>query len=223
MEEIQQNNTETKTNVKKNKLPLLLVGAFLILLAIAGFVWQQNKINKLNNEVAELKKTQLPQKRYSSYEDCIKNDGVLLNTINGQFDACLGGDEDESGELPQHQAFLQYHAQNLPRLEDKTRVDGDPNSLNDFVKASTGCPGKIVNELPNRFAIVTCTDQKDTYSLAIKLADGWRWISTTNNMNEKGQPSCLVVDMFKVSKEITPKCFENTGYNNGTLKDVKYL
>lgn len=222
MDTSQQNNLEIKTGTVTNKYPLLLAGAFLILVAVVGILWQQNKINNLRKEISQLKKTQLPQSKFANYEDCINNGGVLLNTINGQFDACLGGNEDETGELPQHQAFLQYSAQNLPRLEEKTKVNGDPNSLADFVKSSTGCPSKVEKELKNRFAIISCTDQKSIYSLAIMLADGWRYISTTNNMNEKGQPSCLIVDMFKVSKDLVPKCFENTGYNNGKLKEVVY-
>jgi len=216
------------TKPKRNKKPLLATLLIVVLVGMVGYgvyVWQQNQVSELNQEVATLKKTQLPQQKYKSYEDCSNNGGVILNTINGQFDACLGGNEDDTGELPQHQAFLQYSAQNLPRLGDIIKVDGDPNNLTDFIKASNssdGCPTKLVKEVKDRFAIVTCTDQKDIYDIAIKLSDGWRYIVTTNNMNEKAQPSCLVVDMFKVSKEISPTCFENTGYNNGKTKKVTY-
>ena len=180
-----QQTSKPKRNIKKPLLVTLLIVVLLVAVGYGVYAWQQSQVSKLNQEVANLKRTQLPQQKYSSYEDCTSNGGVILNTINGQFDACLGGNEDDTGELPQHQAFLQYSAQNLPRLEDIIKVDGDPNNLSDFIKSSDssgGCPTKLVKE----------------------------------------QPSCLVVDMFKVSKDLSPVCIENTGYNNGKTKEVIY-
>jgi hypothetical protein len=235
----------------RSKSPLLLAGALIMLLAIAGLVWQQHTIANLNDELSKLKKTQLPQQQYAGYEDCSNNGGVLLNTVNGQFSACLSGSDEQTAERPQYLAFLQYSSQNLPRLEEnKVNQSGKniilsgaaSNELTQFLENSySGCeigssdasifaPAylKIKSEVQNRYALINygCADDHiidKTFSIAIKLADGWRWISTTNNMNEQGVPSCLVVDMFKISKLLTPKCYENTGYNNGSLKDVTYL
>lgn len=216
--------TSSISGKSKNKLLAALGGILLIIFgAFMGYVWQGREITALQKEVTSLKSTQLPQQKFSSFEDCTNNGGTILITINVQFNGCLGGNLDEVGDLPQHQAFMQYSAQNLPRLGEKIRVSGDPDNLKDFINSSEGCEAELIKEVKDRFALVKCTDQRGVYDVAIKLSDGWRYISTTNNMNEKGQPSCLVVDMFKVSKELTPKCYENTGYNNDSLKDVTYL
>lgn len=239
-----------KLGVVATIVAIILVG-FLGMIFMSKYLSQSNQISELNNQVSELEKTQLPKKQFASYEDCNANQGVMMNTINAQFSACLGGSQDKFGELPQPQAFLQYSAQNLPRLEENKVNKSGKNklvaaspasaSLTQFLENSyTGCeigssdnskfsPGyfKLKKEVQNRFALVgyECSDGKaldNTFSIAINLADGWRWISTTNNINDKGQPSCLVVDLFKISKDLAPKCFENTGFNNGKLKDVTY-
>ncbi len=240
-----QNSSEPKRQSKS----LALVIIVLLALIPTAWFWQQSQVNKLNNQVAELKKNQLPSTSYASFDECSQNGGILLTTVNVQFNGCLGGKLGDAS----HQAFMQYSAQNLPRLEeDKINDPGDKNVIVSGVAASSdltqflensysGCaigsaaesvfqPGyfKVRKEITNRFALVGygCADGEfldKTLSIAIKLADGWRFISTTNNMNDEGIPSCLVVDMFKISKELTPQCFENTGYNNGDLKDVTYL
>jgi hypothetical protein len=87
---------------------------------------------------------------------------------------------------------------------------------------------KILKEVSNRFALLNYGCLSDPGALqgnydivAMKLGDGWALLSPTNNFNGS-TPSCLMVDTFKISKTLTPKCFENTGYNNGALKDVVY-
>jgi hypothetical protein len=106
--------------------------------------------------------------------------------------------------------------------------------LIEFLKYDdTGCGNgqgyyRILKEVPNRFALLDygCSTDKSAlagdYSIiALKLSDGWRLLSPTNNFDGT-TPSCLLVDMFKISKSLTPKCFENTGFNNGSLKTVSY-
>lgn len=241
----------TSPKPKKSKTGIIVIALLVLAALLAGgvYMWRQTQVKKLQDQVSTLEKTQLPQKQYESYEDCIANNAPPLNTINGQFNACLGGNTDESGDLPQYQAFLQYSAQNLPRLlEDKVNESGDKNVILEGATASAdlttfleseyaGCGANsadeakfepayitVVKEVPGRFALTMggCSKNDEYYSISIKLADGWRGISTTNNMDEEGLPSCLVVDMFKISKKLTKQCFENTGYNNGTLKDVIY-
>lgn len=234
-----------ETKVQSKKLLTLLLGvALLLVISVAAFVWQQGTIVSLNKQIEGLAVSQVPQRMYASYEDCMNNGGVILNTINGQFDACMGGNEDETGEVPQYQAFLQYSAQNLPRLEtskkskkeNKVIVKGNYSAdLVTFLKSDyTGCDTRgeyeIIKEVPGRFAMMKygCDNgeqlqSSDNYSaiIAMKLSDGWRLLSPTNNM-DKMTPSCLLVDTFKISKKLSSKCFENTGYSNGRLKAVAY-
>lgn len=234
-------NIEQQTsNKKSNKLIYLVI---VLLVALTGFVylWQHKKVNDLNKQVSSLEETQLPQKQFSSIEDCNQNGGVPLSTINGEFNACLGGKE-EGGDS--YQAFLQYSAQNLPRIDEnatstsklENRVDnttGHSSDLVTFLKQNdTGCEQgyyKILKEVPNRFALLNygCTNDKlalegKYFIIAMRLGDGWAFLSPTNNMDDKGRPSCLLQDMFKISKDLAPKCFENTGYDNGKLKARNY-
>lgn len=234
-------------NIKTSKINiklLILAGVIIIAAAAAGLLWQQNRVNDLNDKITQLEQTQMPQQKYATYENCVHDGGVLLNTINGQFDACLGGSESETEELQQHQAFLQYSAQNLPNISENKKTDREnkvvskdthSQDLVDFLKYDySGCETRgeyeIVKELPGRFALMKygCDGDGQVQSanpptiIGMKLADGWVLLSPTNNMDAEGRPSCLLADMFKVSKDLAPKCFENTGYNNGVIRDVSY-
>lgn len=229
-----------KRNNKKNIL--IVITTLVVVALVAGVVWQQAKIYSLSERVASLEKNQIPQKLFKNFDECRSQGGAFLNTFNG-FDACLGGNSDTGGEIPQYQAFLQYSAQNLPRLterkksdvENKVTADGDYSAdLIEFLKQDyTGCDSRgeyeIVSEVKDRFALAKygCDGDGQVQSetpptvIAIKLADGWNLISPTNHMNN-GTPSCLLVDMFRISKELTPKCFENTGHDDGALRDRQY-
>lgn len=236
-----------------HKRDWLLALVVVLLLAIpvgAAFLRQQETVREQSEEIALLKEAQLPAKQYQSYEDCTQNGGKALATVNGQFSACLGGAAKDSEE---YQAFLQYSAQELPRINERkaskteNRVDVDANvpasaELVAFLKQDyTGCENdgadgkgqgyyKVLKELPNRFALLNygCVEDKSAlegknHIIAMKLGDGWSLLSPTNNMNDDGVPSCLLVDMFKISRDLTAKCYENTGYNNGRIKDVTHL
>lgn len=251
-EQIPSSQYQQVSKPKRNKQPYLIALLIVVLLGSAGYgvyTWQQSQVNQLNQQIATLKEKQLPQQKFSSYEDCTNNGGVALRTINGQFDACLGGDDDDTSDIPQHQAFLQYSAQNLPRIQEakksktENRVDntaGHSAELVSFLKQDyTGCEigasdnntrgyYKIVKEVPDRFALLKygCMNDasalKGDYSIvAIKLGNRWALISPTNNMYGD-TPSCLIVDMFKVSKELSSTCKENTGYNNGKSREVTH-
>jgi hypothetical protein len=245
---------ESKQEVKESKRirPLMALG--LLIVATCGLVgwivYQQQKVSDLNKKIVVLEKNQLPSRIFETYDECISNGGVILNTINAQFNGCLGGNEDETGDLPQHQAFLQYSSQNLPRISERkksdvvNRVDNADSSSPDLVAflkqdyagCEIGSPDdsakgyyKIIKEVEDRYALLNygCEDDQAAlsgkyYIIAIKLGDGWSLLSPTNNMSEEGQPSCLLVDMFKISKNLSAKCYENSGYNNGDLKDVVY-
>jgi hypothetical protein len=78
-----------------------------------------------------------------------------------------------------------------------------------------------------RFALLNygCTNDpnalKGAYDIiAMKMGDGWVQLSPTNNFNSNNVPSCLIVDMFKISKSLTPQCYQNTGYNDNSLRKV---
>jgi hypothetical protein len=172
----------------------------------------------------------LDTKQFTSYDDCVKNGGVTGHT---DISACIGSND---------QLFLQYSAQNLPRLSER-KANTTPNTvvaegdysadLVAFLKQDyTGCKPtgyyKVLKEVKNRFALMDygCdsagqSHEGDAKIIAIKLADGWVLISPTNNMRG-ATPSCLLVDMFKVSKKLSAQCFESTGYNDGTLRNVSY-
>lgn len=197
---------------------VLLVLVILGLIGLAGwFVFNRN---------ADKNETQ--PKTFSSYDDCAKNDGKILEA---EFSACT---DDKH-------LYLQYSAQNLPRLserknsEKENKVEYSGNYSSDLIaflrQDFTGCDTtgyyKILKEVPGRFAQMNygCdgANNDKTYIIAMKLADGWSLISPTNHMNEQGVPSCLMVDMFKISKNLSDTCFENTGFNNGNLRKVEYL
>lgn len=229
--------------LQRKYTPLSVILSVLLIMAGGILVWQWTKISSLNKEISSSKTTLLPQKKYASYEDCISNGGIVLNTINIQFSGCLGSNEADAGGVPQYQAFMQFSAQNLPRIEEhktaktenKVTTNGSYSpDLVAFLKSDdSGCATRgeyeIVKEVPGRFALMKygCDRDEQVQSasaptiIAMKLSDGWRLLSPTNNM-QGTTPSCLLVDVFKISKELSQKCFENTGYNNGALRDVLY-
>lgn len=219
------------------------IGSIFFIAMIGVVIWQWEKITDLNHEISTLKNTSVPQAQYTSYEDCINNGGAFLRTINADFSGCLGGNVADAGELPNYQAFLQYSAQNLPRIDERkvakneNKVTANGNYSADlvaFLKSDeTGCTPRgeyeLVKEVTNRFALIKygCDGDGQVQSndpptiVAIKLSNGWSLISPTNNM-QGNTPSCLLVDMFKISKELSTQCFENTGYNNNSLRAVTY-
>lgn len=163
-------------------------------------------------------------KQFTSYDDCIANGGNFIGQQPGN--ACINGGD---------QLFLQYSAQNLPRLTESKKARKD-NVVEKSVAASadlvsflkhdeTGCETgyyKIIKEVKNRFALLTYgCDKPDASMIAMKLSNGWTLISPTNHMRD-GAPSCLLADMFRVSSKLVNKCFENTGYNDGTLRGIKH-
>jgi hypothetical protein len=170
---------------------------------------------------------------YQNYDDCARNGGELLFVDTIQINLCTAASVQTNDT-----AYAQYSAQNLPRLVERkaqkvaNNVIGDAPISDDlrafltyYDQGNCEATAEVIKEIPNRFALVRgsgCDDSVLYPSIAIKLGDGWSYISTTNNLDEDGMPSCLVVDMFKLSKDLVPKCFENTGYNDGTLKDVVY-
>lgn len=198
--------------------------------AVASFIGYTVGVNR--SEPPDLR-------TFTSYDDCTQNGGMHWNA---EFNACSGDAQVVDG-VEQGELFLQYSAQNLPRLTERKRAEkdnvvesvGSPSSdLLAFLKNDdTGCSEsgyyKVLKEVPARFALANfgCTEagdaKDDAHVVAIKLADGWSLISPTNHFNEDGVPSCLMVDMFRIPKTLSGKCFENTGYNDGQLRDVSYL
>lgn len=82
-----------------------------------------------------------------------------------------------------------------------------------------------MKEVPGRYAQMNngCdgANNDKSYIIAMKLADGWSLISPSNHINEQGVPSCLLVDVFKISKSLNDSCFENTGFNNANHRKVE--
>ncbi len=241
---MQKQTHPTSTSPKSSHiLTFGLVGLVVVALA-AILIVQQVKITNLIQQLSSQSPSQLPQKIYANYDDCMGGGGVPLIIENGQFDACLGGDMDETGEMPQYQAILQYSAQSLPRItenepsETENRVTSEPEHSADLIafleQDYTGCDPRgeyeIVREVKDRFALLKygCDGDGQVQSnnpptmIAMKLSDGWVLLSPTNNMDEAGRPSCLMQDMFKISKELAPQCFENTGNDNGALRKRDY-
>jgi hypothetical protein len=178
--------------------------------------------------------TRLPRHTsvFTSYTDCVKRGGQLLSYDNAiQFSACKGNAN----------LYLQYSAQDMPRLTaEKTQStanmvvagEGISGSLVSFLKYDyTGCDKngyyEVLKEVPGRFAEVSygcsvpTSQSAQSYMIAMYTGGAWTFISPTNNMNGS-VPSCLLVDMFKVSKELTSRCYQNTGYNDGSLRAVDY-
>lgn len=227
------------------KIFILAIAILVIAGFTGGYFFHKQEVDRLATKISNLEKTQLPQKQFKSYEECMGNDngGIPLNTENGSFNACLGGNQDDTGEIPQHQAILQYSAQDLPRItgstitKTKSMVTADGNYSADLIKFleqnNEGCDTrseyKLIKEVKDRFALLRygCDGDGQVASnnppamVAMKLSTGWSLLSPTNNM-QGDMPSCLLVDMFRISKQLSAKCFENTGYNNGDLKMVTY-
>lgn len=174
----------------------------------------------------------------SRYSDCVRSGGHITSYDGAiQFDACLANNDRLS---------LQYSAQDTPRIDEHKITPSmnhviygtsDPADLVSFLQQDdTGCSSsgsagyyKIIKVVPNRFAEMTfgcdgyTSQQKDSaYIIAMKLSDGWALLSPTNNVNEQGVPSCLLVDMFRISKNLSSQCYENTGYSDGSLRQVTY-
>ncbi|HTH72520.1 MAG TPA: hypothetical protein VL737_04140 [Candidatus Pristimantibacillus sp.] len=174
----------------------------------------------------------------TNYNACVKNGGHATSYDGAiQFDACLNGS---------NQLSLQYSAQNMPRISEHKIASAqnhvvygavDPADLVSFLqKDETGCSNsgtvgyyKILKVVPNRFAEMSygcdnyTAQQKDSaYIIGMRLGNDWALISPTNNMNEQGVPSCLLVDMFRISKSLSGQCYQNTGYGDGSLRPVTY-
>jgi len=175
----------------------------------------------------------------ANYSDCVQKGGQVLSYDGAiQFDACLSGN---------NQLSLQYSAQNMPRIDEHKITStpnhivysaSDPADLVSFLQRDdTGCASmqsvgyyKIMKVVPDQFAEMTfgcdsyTQQQKDSaHIIAMKLGDGWALLSPTNNFNEQGVPSCLLVDMFRISKSLSSQCYQNTGYGDGSLRQVTYL
>lgn len=169
----------------------------------------------------------------TTYSSCVSKGGQQLSYDNAvQFSACRNATD----------LFLQYSAQDMPRLTDeKTQSKanaviadkGASSSLVDFLKYDyTGCPDgkgyyKVLREVPERFAEMSygCGASVpaggQSYIIAMYVGAKWTFISPTNNM-DNDMPSCLLVDMFRISKDLTAQCYQNTGYNDGSLRAVEY-
>lgn len=194
-------------------IPILIFFVVIGLIGVTG--WSSWSSNKAAN--------------YSDFDDCIKKGGKELSA--NDFRVCSTEDR----------AYLQYSAQNLPRIEEQKKSEKEnkveysgsySQDLITFLRYDyTGCETsgyyKIIKEVTGRFALMNygCdgANNDGSFIIAMKLSNGWSLISPTNNISEKGVPSCLMVDIFKISKELSDKCFENTGFNNGSIKQVEYL
>jgi hypothetical protein len=194
------------------------IGALVLILvgAVDCGVWYINGYKKLAGA--------------TTYEECVKNGG---RSLNSEFNACLGAKDE---------LFLQYSAQNLPRINERTLSEREnlvafsgaySADLVKFLRNDyTGCEVgyyKIIEEVPGRFALLNygCADDENAlggayYIIAMKLGDRWALISPTNHMNDNGMPSCLLADIFKVSGDLASECFENTGYSDGSVRPVNY-
>lgn len=224
MENIQPNsNQQPQTTAARPKYWIPLLFLVVGLLAGYGLGWQ-----------AQRKPAALEPAIFSSFDDCVNNNGVSLIS---EFNACVAPNPDDDTSL-----WLQYSAQNLPRLtERKTTPQANvvenvdkitSTGLVEFLEFDdTGCERgryRFIKEVPDRFAQMNygCAGDEvwseGAQIIAIKLADGWALISPTNHMAEDGTPSCLMVDMFKISKDLSDKCFENTGYNDDSIRSVEY-
>ncbi|MGH7234381.1 MAG: pilus assembly FimT family protein [Candidatus Saccharimonadales bacterium] len=174
---------------------------------------------------------------YTSYSDCISHGGQILTYDDAiQFSAC----KDNNNNL-----YLQYSAQNLPRIDQNAnttipnQVIASPTDTSDLINYLTynftGCNQgknssvtgyfKIVKEIPSGWALLNygCTNdtsaqKASTFMIAMKLSSGWVEISPTNNFLSNGTPSCLMVDMFRIPGDLTSHCYQNTGYNDGSLR-----
>lgn len=208
------------------------------MLATLGLTWQRTIINNL-------KKTQIPQNEFTNFQECIEGDGLLLEVIGDTYGCLSGKVVGDSNGKPRFKAFYSFNAKSLPRILER-RIGDNKNTVINNVGATKdlveflendywGCQTKgeyeIVKELPDRFALMKygCTGDgligspNPPMIIGIKLADGWSLISSAkNNINNKGQPSCLLVDIFKISKKLTSQCFENTNTSVSKIRDVQY-
>lgn len=228
-------STQSSDKQRTRTLVSLIVICLVALAAITfGYYTQRRTIVRLQAQ-------QIPDRLFDNYDQCVSEGGLILNTT---LSACMGGNLLEDGELPHYQAFMQYSAQNLPRINERktsdteNRVDNTEGFSADLVaflrRDFTGCETgyyKIIKEVKDRFALLNygCAEDEaalagEYHMIAMKLGDGWSLLSPTGNFNDEGEgvPSCLLTDMFKISQELTPKCFENTGYNDGTIRDVPH-
>lgn len=175
--------------------------------------------------------TRLPHRirTFTGYTDCTAHGGQLLSYDSAiQFSACRSNAN----------LYLQYSAQDMPRLTaEKTQsttntviADTDVSAgLVNFLKYDyTGCDGgkgyyKVLKEVPDRFAMMDygCGTDGGQEIIAMNVGGKWTFISPTNNM-QAATPSCLLVDMFKISKQLSSQCYQNTGYSDGSLRAVDY-
>jgi hypothetical protein len=184
----------------------------------------------------------MPTKHFSAsdWNGCVTKGGLWVMTVNAGFNACLEGGK---------QVLLQYSSQNLPQITTNRTtttpniVVSDSSDTSDLVSYLTysysGCsigeaPGtnltgyyKIVKEIPTSWALLnfgcsgyTQTEKDDAFIVAMKLSSGWVQLSPSDGFLPDGTPSCLLVDMYKIPQSLTPQCFQNTGYNNGSLRKV---
>jgi len=174
----------------------------------------------------------------ASYSDCVKQGGHTASYVGAiQVDACLGDND---------RLLLQYSAQNMPRISEYKLATAtnnvvytasDPVDLVTFLMHDeTGCGSagtvgyyKITKVVPNRFAEMdygcdtnTAKQKASAHVIAMKLGYTWALLSPTNNMDDNGVPSCLLVDMFRISKRLSDQCYQNTGHNDGSLRPVTY-
>lgn len=213
---------------------LFIIVVVLVVLASAGWF--------INNKGHKQTSTTTSQRSYASYSDCLNHGGQSLSYDGAiQFDACKAGNSN---------LYLQYSAQNLPRIDQNkttaapnivvSNASATPDLVSYLTHNYTGCgigqPAnsnvtgyfKVDKEIPSGWALLTYGCSSDSAAsknaganmIAMKLSSGWVEISPTNNFLPNGTPSCLLVDMFKVPSSLSSQCYQNTGYNDGSLRSV---
>lgn len=190
---------------------------------------------------------ELPIKTFANYNNCVDYGGDNLSTINGQFNACLEGNKQvilqySSQNLPQITSNSTTTLQNDVTVNEEKNNFTPTSDLISYLtnnqegcyQGSTSSSGlvkgyyRVIKETAD-FALLNYGCINDTHAtsnkyfmIAVKLASGWVEISPTNNFNSQGVPSCLMMDMYKISSQISSTCFQDTGYNNNSIRTVNY-
>jgi hypothetical protein len=177
----------------------LIYGLIYLIVLIVGmgsvYLWQHHKVNDLNNQLNDYQTTMIKDSKISldNVNAVIALPNTVVDTASSPTDliAFLGADNTQCYKANENGYF---------------KVISQVNDQ--FAKMQYGCSAKNST---------TPLGTSPAYILAKKTDGKWSLISPTNQwlpINGQDVPSCIMVNTNKVSKLITPQCWQGVVLNS---------
>ncbi len=194
---------KTRTVGISHHLVFSLLSLLIMALGMSAiYVWQHHKVNALNAELNNYQATLVKDSKISldNLNTLMALPNIVIDTANSPADliAFLGADNTQC-----------YKADGSGYYKVVAQVNDQ------FAKMQYGCTTKNGT---------TSLGSSPAYILAKKMNDTWSLISPTNQwlpVNGQGLPSCSMVNDNKVSKIVTPQCWQEPALTSPSISNLK--